>query len=822
MKKINLIVLLLGLFSAAFAQGSITGIVISEDGEPLEGVNVSVKNSTLGTVTTIDGAFEIKKISGDVVLQFSRLGFTEVSKSVAVGDDVSLKITMQVAPIVYDDFEVTATRAGADAPFAISEINAEELAKRNVGAELPEIMKLSPSLVTSTENGMPFGNTKFRIRGSDPSRINVTVDGIPLNDAESQTVFWVNMTDITESVSDIQIQRGVGASTNGAASFGASVNIQTKGYDANPYGEFSSYAGSFNTFKNSVQANTGLIKDHFVFNARLSTLSSDGYIKHSGMDHKSYFFSGGYFSDKTTFRVKVFGNEEHTDISWWGVQPHIMEVDRRYNTAGVYFDKDGVEHYYDKQQDNYWQNHIHTHFSHKLSEALRLKAAFHYTHGEGYYEQFQDDDNWLHDTDYKDYGFDNAMFIQPESGDTAYGSDITRQKWLKNDFYGGTFSLEYDLDDLSFVFGASGNRYDGDHFGKVLWAEFNPGIPVNHQYYFNNSIKDDYATFLKTNYNVNSQLSTYLDLQYRFVNYEMNGQNSDLGKPDLDISETYNFFNPKAGLAYSVGKHRTFASFGVSNREPSRANLKDALGDPAAKPRAETLYDTELGYQFSSTYFTAAANVFYMNYKDQLVPTGEKNSVGYDIMTNVEKSYRAGIELSMAYMPLRWLKWDANVTLSQNKIVDFTEYNTYYDEWYWNELDYRGTYRGNTNIAYSPNVVGASALSFYPVENFTILFNSKYVGEQYFDNTSQVEAKLDAYFVNDLVLAYKLPLDVAEYVELKFMVNNLFDVDYISDAYGGKDMVAESGSTTEFYEARWTYYFPQAFRNYAAKLVVRF
>jgi len=814
--------MLLFVACTMLAQQQVNGKVVDASSNGIEGVAIFVKNTPNGTISQADGSFSVTVKGKEVELVFSRLGYEDVNLKVPASEYANLKVLMNEAPFVYDDFEVSATRAGDDAPFAISNIDAEELKKRNGGAELPELLKLSPSIVTSTENGLPFGNTKFRIRGSDPSRINVTVDGIPLNDAESQTVFWVNMTDVTESVSDIQIQRGVGASTNGAASFGASVNIQTKGYDANPYAEFSSYAGSFNTFKNSVQANTGLIKDHFVFNARLSKLTSDGYVKHTALDHNSYFFSGGYFSDKSTFRVKVFGNEEHTGISWWGVEPDIMEYDRTYNPAGVYYDKDGVEHYYEDQTDNYWQNHIHAHFSHQFTEALRLKAALHYTHGEGYYEQFQDDANWLHDTEYADYGFDDAYFILAESGDTTYESDLTRQKWLENDFYGATFSLEYGLDDVQFIFGASGNRYDGDHFGKVIWVENNPGIPVDYQYYFNNSIKDDYSTFAKASYNVTSQLSAYADLQYRMVSYETSGQNSDLGKPDVEIDEDYNFFNPKAGLAYQMGQHRTFASFGVSNREPSRANLKDALGDEASKPVAETLYDTELGYEFAGVNFSVGANLFYMNYKDQLVPTGEKNSVGYDIMTNVEKSYRAGIELSLAYLPFSWMKWDANFTLSRNKIIDFTEYNTYYDEWYWNALDYRGTERGNTDIAYSPNVVGASALTFLPVENLSVILNSKYVGEQYFDNTSQEAAKLDAYFVNDLMLAYRLPLAKVDYVELKFMVNNLFDVDYISDAYGGKDMVAESGSTTEFYEARWTYYFPQAFRNYALKMLVRF
>ena len=819
MRIINILLLLFIVLTMS-AQQVITGKVVDASNQGIEGVNVIERNAPNGAVSLNDGSFTFKVKNKAADLVFSCLGYETKTVKAEVGQILTVVLT--TVPFIYDEFEVSATRASDKAPFAIDEISAEALEERNSGAALPELLKLSPSVVTSSEGGMPFGNTKFRIRGSDPSRINVTVDGIPLNDAESQTVFWVNMTDVTESVSDIQIQRGVGTSTNGSASFGANVNIQTKAYDANPYAEVSSYAGSFNTFKNSVQVNSGLIKDHFVFNARLSSLLSDGYIKHSGMKNNSYFFSGGYFSDKTTLRVKVFGNEEHTDISWWGIEPQTMAVDRRYNIAGVYTDKDGVEHYYDKQQDNYWQNHTHINFSQKLTEAMQLKAALHYTHGEGYYEQFQDDDNWMHDTKFSDYGLTNAMVIKPESGDTVDASDLTRQKWLDNDFYGGTFSLEYDKDNMQMTLGAAANRYDGDHFGNILWMEYNPGVPEHYQYYFNHSVKDDYSAFVKANYNIVDELYAYADLQYRLVNYDMDGANSDIDKPDLDIHEDYNFFNPKVGALYRMGQHKAFASFGVANREPSRANLKDALGDPASKPTPERLYDTEFGYEFASSSFSVSANAFYMNYKDQLVPTGQKNSVGYEIMTNVEESYRAGVELAVAYMPFAWFKWEMNATFSQNKIIDFTEYNTYYDEDYWEELDYRATKRGTTNIAYSPNVVAANAFTFYPVEHLSLGINSKYVGEQYFDNTSQEEAKLEAYLVNDFVAAYHLPLDFADYVELKVMVNNIFDADYISDAYGGKDMVANKNSTTQFHEERWTYYFPQAFRNYAVKLVVRF
>ena len=821
MRNFKLIVLFCLISFSAMAQQKINGVVLDADQKPVEGAAISVLETPLGAITDISGKFVIKNVVFPAKLRVSFIGFETRVITVKDGNE-TLNVVLKEAPYVYNDFEVVATRAGENSPFAVENISSEKLKAINTGEALPELLSISPSLVSSTENGTPFGNTKFRIRGSDPSRINVTVDGIPLNDAESQTVFWVNMTDFTESLSDIQIQRGVGASTNGAASFGASVNLQTKAYDADPYGEVSTYLGSFNTNKNSLQVNSGLIKDHFVFNARLSSLSSDGYIDHSGMEHQSYFFSAGYFSDKTTLRFKMFGNEEHTDISWWGLISDSLKINRTFNTAGFYYDKNGNEKYYEDQQDNYWQNHYHLHFSQWLSADLTFKAALHYTKGKGYYEQYQDDANWLHDSDYEYYGFPSAYFVKAGS-DTIYASDFTRQKWLDNDFYGGTFSFEYEKQDLQIIAGGAASRYDGDHFGKVLWAEFNPGIPNDYQYYFNNSIKDDRSAFVKATYGFNKKLYAYGDIQYRNVAYNMEGKNSDPDKPDLDIHENYNFLNPKAGALYVLNHHqKVFASLGVALREPSRANLKDAIGDPSSKPTPERLIDTEMGYEYQSSEFSFAATAYFMRYKDQLVPTGEKNNVGYDIMTNVPESYRTGLELAVAYTPTYWFKWEANATFSQNKIIDFTEYNTYYDEWYWNVVDYKGTPRGNTDIAYSPNVVGSSRLSFYPLRGMVLNLTSKYVGEQYFDNTSQEAARLDAYLVNDVSLRYRLPVKFAEYVDVTLLVNNVLNEDYISDAYGGKDMVQVKGSTTDFYEARWTYYFPQAFRNFALRLTMRF
>lgn len=821
--KTQIISIVLLFITLCMSANSIHGKVTDQQNKPLTGASIRIQNSGFGAVTDENGEYSIQKLNGKVLVEVSFVGFKTEIKEVIVAGDEQVNVVLQEAPFVYNDVVVSATRAQNKSPFAYTNISKKELDEKKNGEELPFVLNTSPSVVTFSENGTPFGNTGFRVRGSDPSRVNVTVDGIPLNDAESQAVFWVNMSDFTESVEDIQIQRGVGASTNGAASFGASVNIQTKGYNADAFGEVSTVLGSYNTFKRNAQVNTGLINEHYVFNARLSKLTSDGYMQHSGMDHQSYFMSGGYFSDKTIFQIKLFGNEEHTDISWWGVPDYMLSSDRTYNPAGEYEDKDGIINYYDKQQDNYVQTNLHAHLTQEITEKLKLNAAFHYTWGKGYYQQIQDDGNWLHDADYAYYGFPNTQFIHPESGDTTSASDIARQKWLDNDFYGGTFSLEYNEHFGNIVLGGAANRYDGQHFGKVLWAEFNPGIPVDYEYYRSHSVKDELSMFAKAQINISENWFGYTDLQFRAINYTINGMNGSRNKPDLDMKHSYNFFNPKLGISYLNKEHQAFASFGVANREPTRANYVDAVGDAGAAPLSERLFDTELGYQYTRANLSIKTNLFYMSYKDQLVPTGEKNSVGYDIMTNVEKSYRAGIEVEASYKPISWFKWDLNMTLSDNKIIDFIEYNTAYDADYWNKLDLNvATKRGNTNIAYSPNAIGASILTFYPLKGLSTGLVSKYVGSQYFDNTQQDAAKLNAYFVNDFMISYKLPLKFMDFVEVKFKVNNLFDEDYISNAYGGKDLVQQSEGSTVFDEARWTYYFPQAFRNYLLQLKFRF
>lgn len=817
MTKNQLLIVFMFLCSVGVLANGIKGKVTDSNNKPLSGASVRILNSSFGTVTNELGEYAIQKVKGKVVVEFSFIGYKSFTKELDSNEEVKLDVVLEQSAFVYDDVVVAATRAKEDDPFAVTTISKAEMQERQVGEALPVLLNVAPSVVSFTENGTPFGNTAFRVRGSDATRINITIDGVPVNDQESQAVFWVNMTDFAQSTEDIQIQRGVGTSTNGTAAFGASVNLQTNGYAQEAFGEASIMMGSFNTSKVSAQVNTGLVKDHFVFNARLSKLSSDGYVDYSGMNNQSYFVSGGYFSDKTKIRLKVFGNEEHTDISWWGIDKETLESDRTFNPAGWWTDKDGNEHYYKDQKDNYWQNHFHLNLTQELSENLSLNATGFYTKGKGYYEQMKTDE------DYADYGFATDSFIVGNGNSgidtTLFSSNLTRQKWLDNDFYGGNISLNYENNGWNGIFGASMNRYDGDHFGKILWAEYNPGIATKHEWYRNNSIKDDFSSFIKVTKQFTDNWSVYGDIQYRNIQYTMKGQLDDLDM--LDMDQEYNFLNPKAGVTFVKDNHTAFASYAMANREPSRATITDAAQDLTAIPTHETLHDFELGYSYRATQYAINVNGYYMLYKDQLVPTGEKNKVGYDILTNVPESYRMGIELAAIYTPVLWFKWEINATLSKNIIEDFTEY--VYLDTDWGELDEPYLYnRGNTPIAYSPNVIGANILTFYPVKGLTASLTSKYVSEQYFENTGLDVAKLDAYFVNDIMIGYKFPVKGVEYIELKFKVNNVFNVDYIGNALGGKGLALDK-STDEVVETwRWAAYYPQAFRNFLVQLNVRF
>ena len=807
MKSFFLPLMMLALTLSAFSQKSaIKGTVTDNEGEALPGANVVVNNTMLGVITNGDGEFLIaldEQKSYEVTVSF--MGYETYALEVIPPFKEHYDVSLETSNFIADEVIVTATRAGNRTPMAYENMEKEEITAQNMGQDMGYLLSLTPSLVQSSESGTGIGYTNFRIRGSDPSRINVTVDGIPLNDAESQQVFWVNMPSFSSSLSSIQVQRGVGTSTNGAAAFGATVNLQTETPSGETYVEISSTFGSYNTWINTVKAGTGLIKDRLSFDFRYSNLKSDGYVDFATSDNQSMQFTGNYFTKKGRIKASVILGEQHTGISWWGVDEVTLDTNRTYNPAGQYVSPSGENLYYDNQTDNYWQNHYHLVYSTNLTEQLLLNAAVFYVDGRGYYEQFKQDQAVA------DYYLPDIIV----ENDTITHTDLVRQKWLDNDFYGSVFSLVYSRDQLKLIGGGGINRYVGDHFGKIIWMRYAGDTEKDHEWYSNNADKWDGNLYLKANYQLKQRLNLFADLQYRYVYYLMEGLDDDGYMRELDQEHSYNFFNPKLGAQLEINPGQfAYASFSIGNREPTRQNFKDATGDPESTPLAERLRDLELGYSFSSRTVAAQLNIYYMDYKNQLVPTGELSQDGYPIMTNVDKSYRAGVELSFGIQPFSFLEWNASLTLSRNRIRDFVETYIDYDTDTW-EGTASSIELGNVDIAYSPSVISSSDLVFHLAKSMDLHLISQYVSEQYFVNTMNENMKLDSWFVNNLRFDYAFAVKKLGVVGLQFQVNNLFNTLYENNGYGGTWW--EDGQ--EYY---WSAYFPQATINYLAKLSLSF
>jgi len=818
MKKFYFLTLACLFSIAAIAQNTISGYVTDENGEALVGVNVIIKNSYNGTITNAEGEYTITSKNTIQSLVFSYVGYktTEIK---AEGQE--LNVVLPTVAVFTDEVIVSAIRANKNTPVAISEMDAEDIQEQNFGQDLPFLLNQMPGVVTNSDAGAGVGYTGLRIRGTDITRINVTVNGIPMNDSESQGVFWVNMPDFAASVDKVQVQRGVGTSTNGAASFGASVNLNTLNSAAEQMAFIDNSVGSFNTIKNSVALSTGLLKNKMAFDVRLSRINSDGFIDRATSDLKSYYFSGGYYGDKSTIKFITFSGQEKTYQAWNGVPKVKLDNDRAgmeklvmmdgwteeeaenlYNSDARTFNK----YLYENQTDNYQQDHYQLHFTHRASNYWNLTAALHYTRGEGYYESYKNDRK------FKDYnvGFESIIIDREEISKT----NLIQRKWLDNHFYGATFSGIYNKDNLELIIGGAYNEYDGDHFGNVIWSQYNNGIPHNHQWYFNNGKKKDFNSFIKATYTLADQLWLYGDIQYRNVSYSMTGNHDD--NSDLTQSYNFDFVNPKLGINYQLSQQqRIFASFGIAQREPSRSDFRDAPAD--RKPTPETLYDWEIGFEHNTNNAFARINAYYMLYKDQLVLTGEINDVGAAIMVNVPDSYRAGIEVEAGVIINSKFNWTGNVALSANKIKNYTEY---VDNWsYWDDPENEPyqyiTELGETDIAFSPSVTAASQFSWMPASGLSISLLSKYVGEQFIDNTSNNDRKLDAWFVNDLLVNYDFILPSVGEFNLGLKVNNLLNEEYESNAwvyryyYAGEHDVLDG-------------YFPQAGTNFMLRLGMKF
>ena len=654
-----------------------------------------------------------------------------------------------------EEITITSTRINNSGTLAKQEIKSEDLQLTNTGVNLPFLLQMTPSLVATSDDGLGIGYTYFRIRGTDHTRINTTVNGVPLNDSESQTVFWVNMTDIASSTNSVEVQRGVGTSTNGAAAFGASVNMQTSKASPEPYTQLSFNGGMYNTFREEAKIGTGIMPNGFAFDARVSKVNSDGYLERAYSDLLSYYASGAWYGDQTMVKLLFFGGNETTYMAWDGVSADDLKTNRRYNPAGQYIDDDGNIAYYDNQTDNYAQQHVQLHATHSFNSHWDLNAALHYTHGAGYYEQYKCD------AKFSAYGFDNYI---NDAGEEIKRSDLVRQKHLGNHFYGGVAAINYRNSKVQASLGGGANNYNGNHWGNIIWLRSAPQISqlltLNSQlseYYRSRGDKFDANVYIKANWKITQSLNLYGDLQYRHIDYKIKGIN-DEDLSELNVHKTYNFFNPKAGISYVHQGHTGYFNFAVANREPSRANFTEAgINDI---PLPERLYDYEFGYQYLHRRFGVGANFYFMDYYNQLVLTGQYSDVGAYLTKNVDRSYRMGVELTAGVEITKWLRWDVNATLSMNKIINFSDWA---DDWYadWDDpvvAEHGGQVLvnyGTTNISFSPNVIAGSNIQF-DYKGFQANLLTNYVGKQYLDNTNNRNAMLDDYCVSNLRLAYTL------------------------------------------------------------------
>lgn len=815
-----------GLNSYTIAQIQVRGQVKDQsNGETLSGATIQIEGTYKATVADYEGNFSFQKLAtGSYTFKVSFIGYKSLVQTVELSKNQTLTFELVAQPFIADEVVVQSTRLANNAPMAYTNISREELQTQNLGQDLPILLNFTPSVVTTSDAGAGVGYTGIRIRGSDATRINLTINGIPLNDAESQGTFLVNLPDFASSIQSLQIQRGVGSSTNGAGSFGGSINIQTNQLSEEAFAEVSNSVGSFNTWKHTIRVGSGLIADKFTLDARLSKISSDGFIDRAFSDLKSFYLSGAYYGKKTTLRANIFSGKEQTFQAWYGIPEARLKgdlqgmdayIDRNFlsdNQIDNLFNSDSRTYNsqtYDNETDNYQQDHYQFFITQSLAKNWNLNVALHYTRGKGYFEQYREEDSL------EDYGLPNVSI----GNETIANSDLIRRRWLDNHFYGTVFSLNHQTKRSDFTLGGALNKYLGDHYGEIIWARYAVNSSIRDRYYENDAEKTDFNIFWKVNHQLTDKLSALVDLQYRRVFYSFLGNQVDSqGTRNVQQNVLFDFFNPKIGLNYALSPLAdVYASLSVGSKEPNRDDFTQS--SPDSRPNAEKLYDVELGYRQRGENLTYSFNAYGMFYQDQLILTGEVNDVGAFNRSNVDKSYRIGIEAEAVFRLNKKLTWSVNATLSQNKIQNFREYVDFYgtteefpdvqaqgfeqDEntgQLFKELE-------NTDIAFSPNLITASQLQFQPFKGFEIALLSKYVGQQYLDNTSSELRKLDAFFTNDIRLSYQMKTSLIPEMRFTLLLNNVLNEEYESNGYTygyflGSERISEN------------FYFPQADTNF--------
>jgi len=800
-----------------WGQHTLSGKITASDYSTLSGATIVLQGTDHASITAADGTYSISDIpSGTYKMVASYLGFEEAVRNITIDGDLELSLTLQSIEYQLDLVNITANQLYKDAPFSFEELDKSSINTKNLGQDIPFIVEHTPSMVVTSDAGAGIGYTGMRIRGSDATRINVTINGIPWNDSESQGTFFVNLPDLVSSVESIQIQRGLGASTNGAGAFGGTVAINTNQTSREAFGAIRTSVGSYNTKKITAQAGSGLINNQFSIEGRYSIIQSDGYVDRAASDLRSYSISAAKIGDRSSLRFNLISGDERTYQSWWGVPQARVEgnddalLNHYFNNVGsIYFDaQDSINlftsdrrynyYQYDDQVDDYGQDHYQLIYNVQASPKLALNATAHYTKGQGFFEEFRFDD------DLGDYGIASV----PTPGGTDIStSNLVRRRWLDNDFYGIISNAEYQVNqNIKWQSGIAYNEYKGDHFGRVIQADAIPNLSVDAPYYFSDATKTDLNLYSKATIKMGSKVSAYVDMQLRRIGYVSLGNDND-GTP-IDVDANYTFFNPKLGLTYTLPNSNSFYfSFARGSREPVRSDFTDATG--SAVPKPETLNDFELGYRGTHGAINIEANLFHMAYTDQLVVTGAINDVGGSVRTNVPNSFRQGIELSAGWNINNKMFWQSNLSLSRNKInafndviIDFLTFSPV------------TTLLENTNIALSPSIVSGSTLSYMPTNNLKVTWLSKYVGKQYLDNTQDESKTIGAYWVNDLVFNYDLKNKFIKGTSVRLAVNNVLSHQYSANGYTYKFLFGDLFTEN--------FYYPQAERNILVGLDLRF
>ena len=759
MKKIVLLFLLLG-WSLCAQNIKISGKVTGENNQALGGAVISVKEINLNKTIDFNGEFSFKVKPRKYTLAVSYTGYQTKEIELFAQKDTYLNIRLNPVTEKLNEVIINAVKATADMPVAQNNISKKQLQEQNLGQDVPYLLEMLPGVVVTSDAGAGVGYTGIRIRGISAQQINVTLNGIPFNDPESQSVYWVDIPDIAANTQELQIQRGVGTSTFGTGAFGGGINLQTDQIVKAPSASIQAGYGSFNTQKYGVKGSTGLLNNHFAFTGHFSKTTSDGYIDRATSNLKSYYFSGAYKDDKNSLKAIAFGGHEITYQAWYGVDKQTFKTNPTFNYAGAIYDNNwNIVDYYDNQVDNYRQDHYQLHYSHKFSNNLKLNLATHYTYGRGYYEEYNQEE------DFADYGFTPIVI----NGQTIDKTDLIRRKWLDNDFYGAVASLEYLTGVGRYIFGLAANEYDGRHFGRVIWAQYASDSKIHHEYYRNTGVKKSINGFAKVVYQINKHFKLFTDIQFRKINYNVDG--TIAWQSPWQLSDDLFFINPKIGLYYDLNtSNDLYLSVAQTHREPNRDDYQNAVVD---KPKPEILNDIEAGWKYKANKISAEVNLYAMLYKDQLVLSGKITDVGDPIRENIGESHRIGFETQVGYGLNDKFRFEGNLSLSDNRNKEYIT----------NENGQKKNYE-NTKIAYSPEVVSAAILTYKPVQNLKLQAITKYVGSQYLDNRNIIASKLDAYWVENLLITYRTGANKwFNNAVITLKLNNIFNKKYASNGY---------------------------------------